>query len=242
MADARRFLFNSNYETPALILNMSFSLVVGKGHYDKDVGFIQPGSADTTIAHNLPFVPLIIGQWSLNSNFEPCYDICNADIDIFRNGETGFYPRVSISISANNTNIEFSGLNAYTDRSVTIYVRLTGFVPPDYYGNIEPVQDTSDFQFSTDYNYPKLYLSGVVNFAQSSPKTQSVDHNLGYVPLARVWYRYTSNGLTYVEPSFYDTSYDGEDFYGAKIDSQKMTFGKHYGAGQYVYHIYGDEI
>lgn len=241
--DARKFLFNSDYETPALVLNKTASMTVGKGHYDSDLGFIEPGSTDISVPHELPFVPLIIGQWSTNSNFEPCYDICNEEVDMFVNGEVGFYPRVAIGIYANDTSIEITGLNCYTNKSINLYFRIAAFAPPDYYGDVTPIQDTSNFLFSTDFNYPKVLQSGVMDFSEGQyTGTKTIHHNLGYCPMARIWSRYTSGGETVVSPVGYaDPVFDDGYFIGAYMTKDDMVFGGGNGT-KYIYHIYGDEI
>lgn len=242
--DARKFLFNSDYETPALVLNKTASMTVGKGTYDPDLGFIDPGFTDISIPHELPFIPLIIGQWSTNSNFEPCYDIGEEEIEMFVNGEVGWYPRIGISIFANDTNIEITGLNCYTNKSINLYFRITAFAPPDYYGDVTPIQDTSNFLFSTDFNYPKVLQSGVVSFTASDPDTKTIAHNLGYTPMARIWYRETnSDNETRVSPVGYvDPYYDNDVFNGAYVDKNNMVFGHAFSKAQYIYHIYGDEV
>lgn len=130
------------------------------------------------VSHNLPFIPLIFGQWSTNAQFNPSYDL---GVTI-PGGSTGGQPETMFSVNASASSIHFDILNnASTSR--TFYFKLMGFAPPGYIGQVTPVQydksSTGGLTFNSHYRYQQILMSG-----QSSGV---VNHNLGYLPQAKVW-------------------------------------------------------
>lgn len=166
MPNAKGLLVNSDYPMPWIVYKREYSFLVKKQQID----FTQ-----VHIPHGLPFTPLLVGQWSDNADFNPAYDLA---IDI-PEGASGGQNETFCSVSSDSTNINvIAENNANVDR--TFYLRLMGFAPPDYTGEVTPVEYTSPFRYNSKYRYQKLYLSGKTTAA-------TVNHGLGYLPQAKVW-------------------------------------------------------
>jgi hypothetical protein len=74
--------------------------------------------------------------------------------------------------------------------------------------------DDTGFIFTTKHNLPKIYLDAAQTVsAPSSPATPTtvltVNHDLGYVPTARVWYEPVSGQIWPLSPNQYDNSDGG---------------------------------
>lgn len=157
-------LVDSRYPSPWIVWKSSPSITV------EQYGYI----ADRTIAHGLPFIPLLLGQWSTNSNFNPSYDLAVT----IPGGPTGGQPETMCSVSADATNIHFTIINNANQR--TFYFRLMAFAPPGYTGEVTLVEYSSPFRFNSHYRYQQIYMAG-----QSGGT--AVNHNLGYLPQAKIW-------------------------------------------------------
>lgn len=161
-------LVNTHYPLPWIVWKKEHSITVNQYGFE----------ADATLAHGLPFTPLLLGQWSTNANFSPSYDLSVG----IPGGSTGGQPETYCGISADNTDVHFTIVNNSSRR--TFYFRLMAFAPPDYTGEVTPVEYSSKFRFNSHYRYQQLYLSGYSNGG-------TVTHNLGYLPQAKLW---TSQG------------------------------------------------
>ena len=233
--DARKFLLTSDYPTPILVWKLETSLTVPIGQYYN--------AASRSIAHNLPFTPMLIGQWSPNANFVPAYDLAN-DMPIF----TGTRPDYQILIGADSTRIRISATHI-KEQPQTLYFRLFSFLPPDYEGNwSNTLEDSTNFAFDTEYNYPKLLASGSISVPDHTRKSYA--HGLGYIPQVRAWrqlstspfdnYQTTWNILA---PAYSSTTPDG--LLGVSSNSSTVDFGNYGQSGTSVtfkYMIFGDEV
>lgn len=157
-------LVNTHYKMPWIIWSRTHQFTLAAYGY-------QP---DGLIAHGLPFTPLLFGQWSTNANFNPSYDI---HIQV-PGGSIGGQPEKACIISADATNIHILAVNN-TSSSMTYYLRLMAFAPPNYIGEVTPVNYNSPFSYNSHYRYQQIYMQG-----QSSG---AITHNLGYLPQAKVW-------------------------------------------------------
>lgn len=129
-----------------------------------------------SLAHGLPFTPLLLGQWSYSSNFLPSYDLQEPYPGWIRS--TSEY---SATVGADATHVRFALSGPY-NQSSTLYFRLMAFAPPGYTGEITPVEyPNSKLTFSSAYRYQKIYMSG------TTTANQTIVHNLGYIPQARAW-------------------------------------------------------
>lgn len=216
--DPRHFLISSDYQIPAVVAKWQGSINVAA--YDWK---------DTTIAHNLPFTPLIVGQWSLNSNFSPAYDIST---------QNGYFVGVSFNqvVGSNSSDLVFRLDNGHSTQK-TFYYRLLAFSPQDYSGDVPYVDDNSDFKLNSDILQPKIFKYGSANLTGGN---YSVTHNLGYLPQVRVWVYDSVNNVTApVVNSHYE---DGSNTFGVGIDTSKMTLYGGLSGDKIYYHIYADEV
>lgn len=133
------------------------------------------GSTISTIAHNLPFRPLLVGNWSTSADFSTTNEMFSpvyADID-------GTY----LLVFSNDTNAVISGFKA-TAGNQTIYYRIYGLMPSDVDEDAPATASVADnVVLNTDYNYTKLYYDELVPAAA----TTTITHNFGYRPQVMAW-------------------------------------------------------
>lgn len=180
--DARKFQYNSDYPMPLVTYRAQFTLA--------------PGTTNPTLfkfEHGLPYAPLLVGKASWNSDFSACGDITN--------GNSGVAD--SIIMQSDNKYVYFV-LFPSSDMRAN-YVRIMGFVPPDYTGDITTISNDTLFRFNSDYDYV-----GCIQGALDSGDSPIVSHNLGYIPQARVWYYGTAtvgsievSGYGIIEPELF---------------------------------------
>jgi len=164
MADSRNFLLNTDYPMDKVVYMTSGS-------------FTSPtGGIDYQFSHNLSFNPLIIGTWSLDSDFST-----SREGGFF--GFEGTDPTTVYAIfSADSTNITIRTINP--GASVVVYYRIYAFMPTNVNDDSTSTASIADnFVLNTDYNYTKLFLSGVSVAVASTVVT----HNLGYRPQVIAW-------------------------------------------------------
>lgn len=235
MADIRNFIMNSDYPTPFLVWKKEESLTVPVGEYFN--------AASKSVAHNLPFTPMLIGQWSLNSNFSPAYDLSNS-MPIF----TGTRPDYQIIVGADSSNIRISATHVI-ENSVTFYFRFFSFLPPTYDGTWTNIlDDNTNFKLNSDFNYPKVVASGSVTVPDQS--RVAYNHNLGYIPQVRAWEHITtapfddySTTWNIIAPASSSTTPNG--LLGVSSNASTVDFGNYGQSGEsrvYDYLIFGDEV
>lgn len=193
-------LVDSAYSMPWIVYKREYSLSVAR--YSE--------VWNNKLSHNLPFTPLIFGQWSDNADFNPSYDLAIS----IPGGGTGGNPETMVSVRADATDIVISVINNKAAR--TFYFRLMAFAPPNYTGDIAPVEYGSNFRFNSHYNYQKVFMSGF------SPTGSPVQHNLGYIPQATIWaYSSVTNSVNPAHGMITTTTLDSA-----------------YGSTPFYYHIY----
>lgn len=235
MVDIRNFIMNSDYPTPFLVWSKEESLTVPVGQYFN--------TASKSVAHGLPFTPMLIGQWSTNANFVPAYDLAN-DMPIF----TGTRPDYQIIAGADSTYIRISATHVM-DYSVTFYFRFFAFLPPEYNGTWTNVlDDNTNFKLNSDFNYPKVIASGSVTVADQA--TTNYTHSLGYKPQVKAWKQITTAPFddyqttwSILTPALSSTTPDG--LLGVSVTNSVVSFGNHGQTGSsltYKYLIFGDEV
>lgn len=159
--DARKFQYSSDYPQPIVTYRNDVTLT---GHAGQDVELV-------TINHGLPYVPLLVGRISEYADFRTSQDV----------EMVGYDDRTYIELYADATKIYL--LFVHLDKTaINRYVRLLGFVPPNYDGDITPIQNNSKFRFNTDDNYLGVYKQGTLTAGANT-----IAHNLGYAPQARAW-------------------------------------------------------
>lgn len=217
MPDPRKFIYNSDYPTPAFVAKWSGSFTVPANDY-----------STPSLNHNLPFTPLVVGQWSLNANFQPAYDIST---------QNGYFVGLNFNQIAGSTptQIKFDLDNGYNS-SRTYYYRLFAFAPSDYNGDIPAIEDDTNFRFNSDFNYLKLFAYGKETIP--SGDTLNVFHNLGYMPQVKTWVKDGISGIISPAPNVHYQ--DGSYTTGTIIDTSKLIVKGVKGDDVY-YHIYIDE-
>jgi hypothetical protein len=151
-----------------------------------------------TIPHGLPFVPLLGGYWSLTPDFAICYEFFSGD---FPSGNAGYFFAHEVDILADATNVQLDTVDI-AGGSKTAYYRVYGFEPSDSAVEITTPVGGDSFNINSDYNYMKLFMSGVVN--PGTVSTYTIDHNLGYIPQVHAWYTWLGDCVPMVRAG--DTS------------------------------------
>lgn len=170
--DARNFLLNTDYPIDKIVYLTSGSMTLdGLPH---------------TIAHGLPFIPLVGGYWSFSSSFDTTYDFYSGD---FPSGNPSFLFAHEVQISSDATNITLNTTDIIGD-SPTFYYRIYALAPSTMTSSLNPVLTASAdaFILNTDYNYMKLYINET--YTMGTAATYTVTHSLGYKPRIAGWYEF----------------------------------------------------
>lgn len=217
MANLPDLLVASDYHMPWIVWSRQLEYTLASGDW---------GSYD--VSHGLAFTPLIFGYYSTSSDFQPCYDLTTDAPGYSGSGQ----PEIAFLSSANSSVVRVVLTNNRTS-STTFYIRIMAFAPPGYTDDVSPVEYDDDFTFNSDYRYQKIFMEGLT--------TQSVTHNLGYIPQFRVWSLTTSTG--YVAPLSVANSATSS-YTPINITTTQLDLGGAAGsaASSYYYHIYGDQF
>lgn len=221
--DPRNFQFSSDYPMPYFIYKTEQSVTVP-----------SIGTNTVIVPHGLPFVPLIVGQWSPNQDFSVTHDITNSSsVD-----------SVFVWCFADATNIyirQFNGLN----QSSTVYVRIYAYPTPEYNGELQPLSDETAFNFDSDYTYLGVYKAGYID---SDNQEHVIQHNLGYTPQCKIWCGGTyqidgsSSFVKAIGPSSSYVDYE-RNLPNYVVDENNLTIGMTYETdGKIYYHIYTNEV
>lgn len=160
--DARNFKYSSDYPMPLVTYRQEFTISAPTG----DTAYLIKEE------HHLPYTPLVLGKWSSSQDFTQAQDISSVEGD-----DTAI-----LHVLSDDTYIYFV-IFKNPSKSVTRYVRLIGFVPPDYNGDIQPITNDSLYRFDSDYDYIGLYKQGILNEQTGG----MVTHGLGYIPQCKAW-------------------------------------------------------
>lgn len=225
MQDSRKFLYSSDYPTPAIVWK-----------YEGAIEDIPTDDVEgITIQHGLPFIPLLQGVWSMNANFEPAFNIADSMGD--SKADTASEYMRALTFGSTATTVHTQAINKYhTPRSM--YFKIFAYAPPDYSGEVPIVGDNTRFALNTDYNAPKIIKQGYVDITDRWQEVV-IPHGLGYVPQVKVW------GKNYLHETCEQLSTQwpldtiSGNYEGSKVDSQNLTIYGDY-TGRYYYHIYGD--
>lgn len=215
LANATNFLYNSDYPLDKVVYLASGSLGAVSG-------------SNYTVAHGLPFIPLVDLEWSYTSDFAVSYASNMGD---FPSSNPAYLFKMRLTLSADATNVTI-----YADGSnspVAIYYRIFGFQPDDSDKAVASTVSSGDaLALSTDYNYTKLYMAGHV--AIGTGGTATITHNLGYYPQVQVWA--SSGGTT----QLVDFSGDN-DYHIIEITTTALIITlPSLSSGTYYYRIYAD--
>lgn len=184
--------------------NLATDFPLDKVIYSRQDSLPMPTGVDVvSIAHGLPCIPLVFGNWSTDSQFDTAYNYNGGTIP----APIGFLYGLSINIGADSTNIYLTRINA-TGGATTIYYRIYAFEPADSTVDLAFTGSELDsFVINTDYNYTKLFINDSVAVPSSAPIT--IDHNLGYYPQVMAWQRDKYSG--WITPTVYGTYYPNGD-------------------------------
>ena len=219
MADPRKFIIDTDYPTPAFVAKWEGSVPNVPAYDYKDSEF----------AHGLPFTPLIVGQWSLNANFEPAYDLAT---------QNGYFVGVNFNqtTGSNASKIKFVLYNDYSTAK-TFYYRIFAFAPPDYDGDIPAIEDSTNFRLNSDFNYPKLVAYDTANLTTGT--NYVYNHNLGYIPQTRVWIYDSLEGMVIPVSNVYYQ--DGSYTSTAIVTSSKLEYNGSITGNKIYIHVYAEE-
>jgi hypothetical protein len=138
--------------------------------------------SDQIFAHNLPFTPLVLGQWSFDSTFATAYDPNSGP----RIGAGGTL-LLSTTLQSDGTNITIFNTNNQGS-SVTVYWRIYALMPSTVSETAPFTASTADdFTIDTDQNYTKLFDAGATAFSSTPGSSVTVSHGLGYRPQVLTW-------------------------------------------------------
>lgn len=224
MTDIVDFVLNTDYQTPYILKTFSAQFTITSS----DCGTI----GSSTIAHGLPFTPLIIGVW-LDSNNGIYRDISNSRPD----GPFSM-PTVITTVVSDATNIYFEVYDAkYPYETTTYTFKVACLAPPNFTGdtNLTSSIDNTNFTFNTSYVAPQIFKSGYIDVAANS--TVSVPHGLAFSPKCRVW----RNNM-YLQSNF-TANKTGMDI-PIRVDDTNIYLTTGYGnpTVRFYYHIYGDNV
>jgi hypothetical protein len=167
MTDVRKFTLNTDFPLDQIIYLDSGSFVIPSG------GGL---GSTSTVAHGLTFKPLMVVNWSLNSDFSTTKE-CNLP-----NFEGTDPYAIRVDNVSNATNLVISGFNP-TASNVTAHWRAYGFMPSNV--NVDATYTASladTFGFNTDYNYAKLWYNDIIT---TNPTT--ITHDFGYRSQVMAW-------------------------------------------------------
>jgi len=165
------FLIDSDYPLDKVVL-------LNSGSIDLSSTF------DYNFLHFLTFTPLVKVVWSTVPDFSVTYGVSDGPVSI--SPSFPFMPRL-VYARANSTEVQMSFGNPGT--YINIYIRVYGFMPSNV--NLDApftASSADDYVINSDYNYTKLYLSGVTASSSVSGSSEVVNHNLGYYPQVEVWF------------------------------------------------------
>lgn len=225
--DARNFLFSSDYPMPVLVWQYEDYWNVGAYN-----------TRTVTVPHGLPFKPLLVGYWSTKSNYQPSQDIGTFTWMPYFNPVDGIAISAYVSADANNLILDMQNFDSTQTK---FYFRIWAYAPPDYTGEYPNIYDNTNFQLSTDFNYPKIVKQGKVQLAYKASAT--IDHGLGYIPQCKVWQE--KNGKIGPVYALWDYDQSGNRG-GPKLTTSSLIIRNLDLDGDsknktYYYHIYGDE-
>ena len=160
--DPRDFLLNTDYEMDKII-------------------YFEEGEMDAydsvTLPHNLGFAPLVFGVCAFESDFS---DPRSIPFEYLTQDTT-----IGVQVFASDEAVYLNYIN-YAPNPPKVYYRIYAFEPSGSHAKIGATSKyAKNFILNTDYNYCKLYTSGVVDHVIA---THVVEHNFGYMPQVLAWF------------------------------------------------------
>ena len=232
MPNPNSFIANSDYPFDMVAKTVSGSCVRGQPH-----GQSVSIEDYALIPHQLNFLPLVSGVWSLDPDFATSYPL--GYLVTIDNQLYGIQ-----QVLANDTNVALLPMGVIgTEYYYKVYCLVPGTLDTQIY--TPALGGFKNFTFNSDLAYMKIFKEEILTFT-TQKSTVTVEHNLGFVPFVRYWEEVpilkSGSSLDYI------TGYVGKDFYGdaVKVDEQKIEI-THYnnyasqGEEKFYYRIYADE-
>jgi hypothetical protein len=170
IGDAEKFQLNSDYPLDKASYLTSTSVALGSLSFN-----------DVTFNHSLGFAPLLQSMWSQDSTFASAYDE--------NSGPKNAGGQNVVQTAAQSTSTQITLFNTNNQAfNTTVYWRLFGFMPSNVNTDASFTNvGVDNYMLNSDYNYTKLYLSGVTAASATPSSTETVTHNLGYRPQVLCW-------------------------------------------------------
>lgn len=215
MANLEKYIINSNYPMEKVA-----GIFEASGTTSSSGSSTVSAQTILRIQNTVGTALLLDGIYTFD-NWQTAFPITAGDADRYWNF-------VQLYSTEEENVVSFTGYST----SVPFKVRLWGFLPEDYpEGNANPTDSASEFPYTIDTskNYMNIYKSGRVSASQSSPAV--ISHNLGYIPLTKIWRG--SNARWEIFPI--ESSRDAE------INASELTIHGTSISATYYYRIYTNE-
>lgn len=224
MAGAGNFLITSNYPTDKIVWM-----------YEGEATTDEFGTIDEIIPNTLGLGIMATGIWTVDD-----WTTVYMSTTTTHNGQV--YSRFSM-LRSNSSEIEFRAYCTNPDGTdmagATVKYRLWGFLNEATTQNIfvEETAGQSENKFIKDsrLGYPKLFMEG---FADATQGTQTIYHNLGFMPFVEIWYELPDG---WYQLDYMDFTADGSEWTVHNNSSVLEFNGAGYTNYKYYYRIYADE-
>lgn len=173
---SKDLLISSDYPTDKIILTATGTTTVP-----------PYANIPVNIAHNLPFIPLVMGNWTTSPTWDTTYEQGTGPIAPPNTYSPFLY---NFTAESNITNVRAVLINNISGSTVTAYFRVYAFMPSDVNVAVNRTSISGDdLVFNTDYNYTKLWRADVASFPDtfSGEVTSTITHNFGYRPQVDFW-------------------------------------------------------
>lgn len=188
--------------------------------------------------HGLSYIPLIKIVWSLTADFAQTYGLGNGPDT--SSPFTPFTPQL-IDSWADSTSV--NAIFGTPGSTPLVYVRVYGFMPSNINNEAAATASSADnLVLNTDYNYSKLYLSGITASSSVSSSTETVNHSLGYIPQTDVWYDVSGSIHCLPGVVMYNSSYQSEAAIVSTSQLQMLRSPYLSSAERFHYRIYADRM
>lgn len=178
MSDIRKFLMSSDQQMDKII------------YFEERLITVSNKQDSINFSVGLPFCPLVFGVWSTTPDFTVCQPFIQGGIMSARTFDF-VIDSVSLHVFAINGAPQIQLDNFFTSVH-NYYVRIYGFMPTDqdFPASVTSIQ-AQKMILSSDFNYRKLALAGVMPFTVDMMTGQAssvtINHNLGYLPQIMAW-------------------------------------------------------
>lgn len=232
MADARDFLFNSDYAQDQIVY---FKEMVLTNQTDFHV---------ENIPHELDFRPLVFGVWDNTEDYSNPKPFNALGKDIYLDNDGINYSN-SVWVYSDATNI-YVATQPKVDSggsvvSTDFHIQLYAFEPPDSFASVKPTSNkASKFIFNTRYNYLKLKEQGII---EANSGQVSVTHALGYVPQVLAWGEVENSGYVGYVDAYLAPRISPRTAIGIVKATKNLVYFNRFGSRptKFYYRIYYDE-